>query len=460
MPKRDLKEATGSSREKEPDGDEVEKDTNLPKRGKTNDSAEEEKEDEEEEEEDDDEDDFSGPAQNFVAWLEEGRAGLSVGEVHFSNIEHTGSPEAPNTYCIVYEMHEQSPVFEGDELEEDEREEPLIYSFDGGFPFRLLPASACVGIPLEQLHSGDDHKTEQYVLQIDIHHSLLDDLQASVAAKTYSKVPRQWKLPKRISDKEAIDGLDAWWKAGEAKTGWDLTKIPKEDYTTAKMLEGSPNDKNVLLQLYKDLCAFSPLTSEDDRDAIEERFEWRTCLCTYLAWAVPNDKAIQALKNLGKPILEIGAGTGYWAWLLKEAGVDIVAYDAKDSHGGQYFRFRHECVRDGGAEQASSEEHAGRALMLCWPDIVGDSALDDSDRGTFGFDTLKAHVGDTVIYIGEMGPGVVKAAKGWGDPFPPGGSSASAAFQTELLAKFELVQRVELPNWPPYNSHMTIWKRR
>merc|ERR1712166_201965 len=81
--------------------------------------------------------------------------------------------------------------------------------------------------------------------------------------------------------------------------------------------------------------------------------------------------------------------------------------------------------------------------------------------GTFGFDCLKAYNGDTVIFVGELGPNVVRAKtnEGWGDPFPPGGSSSSEAFQTELKDKWRMTERVPLPNWPPYNSHLTVWVR-
>ncbi len=462
MTKRDLTEE-----------EEEEEDAKLrAKRGRPSDSIGDAEEEEDFDEEDEEEEDFSGPSQNFVAWLEEGATALSVGELHFSNVEHTGDPEEPNSYCVVYEMKLQPPSNE-DEEEEDE-ETPLVYQFAGGFPFRVLPASACVGIPLApvlpldgatSITTNSDHEADEEIictafsLEAHIHQSLLEDILSSISDKSYTKVPPQWQLTEPASSKAAIDGLKAWWKAGKAKTGWDLIRISQSDYTTDVMIENK-DKKNILLELYKDLCAFRPLSADDDRDTIEERFEWRTCLCTYLAWAVPNDRALEALRDLKQPILEIGAGTGYWAWLLTNCGVDIVAYDAADSHDGHKHRFRHALVKDGGVEQASSEEHRGRALMLCWPDIVGDSAFDDADRGTFGFDTLRAYAGDTVVYVGELGPGVVRAAKGWGDPFPPGGSSSSSAFQKELLAAFELVQRVELPNWPPYNSHLTIWKRR
>jgi hypothetical protein len=301
-------------------------------------------------------------------------------------------------------------------------------------------------------------------LQANIHQSLLEDILGSISDGKYTTVSPHWRIPVPACEKAVLDGLTAWWKAGEDKAGWDLSRIPKDDSATCETISGfgssSDDNNNTLLDLYTDLCAFKPLTHDDDRDTIEERFEWRTCLCTYFAWAVPNDAAVNVLKQLGKPILEVGAGTGYWAWLLSLEGVDIVAYDAPDSHDGHKHRFRHGMVRDGGVEQAASEEHGGRALMLCWPDIVGDSAADDADRGTFGVDTLRAYSGDTVVYVGELGPGVTRAAEGWGDPFPPGGSSASAAFQEELRATYALQKRVKLPNWPPYNSHLTVWKRK
>ena len=45
-----------------------------------------------------------------------------------------------------------------------------------------------------------------------------------------------------------------------------------------------------------------------------------------IAFAVPNQQALDVLAKHA-PLLELGAGTGYWASLLRGAGVDVLAYD-------------------------------------------------------------------------------------------------------------------------------------
>src|SRR3954447_23075729 len=42
------------------------------------------------------------------------------------------------------------------------------------------------------------------------------------------------------------------------------------------------------------------------------------------AWAVPNEEAIDVLVE-HSPLIEVGAGRGYWARLAAEAGADIIA---------------------------------------------------------------------------------------------------------------------------------------
>lgn len=102
--------------------------------------------------------------------------------------------------------------------------------------------------------------------------------------------------------------------------------------------------------------------------------------------------------------MEIGAGNGYWAWLLRQMSVDILAFDANpplgEGHTNEYSR---NALADGqawtevlpgGPEQAAL--HADRTLFLCWP-----------PRDTMAFETIEAYrqAGRCrLAYVGELFP--------------------------------------------------------
>ena len=56
------------------------------------------------------------------------------------------------------------------------------------------------------------------------------------------------------------------------------------------------------------------------------RLQIRDHLSRKYAFGVPGNYALDCLARYG-PLVEIGAGTGYWARCLRERGVDIFAYD-------------------------------------------------------------------------------------------------------------------------------------
>ena len=67
----------------------------------------------------------------------------------------------------------------------------------------------------------------------------------------------------------------------------------------------------------------------------------RTWACHEYAYAVPNEAALDALRDLG-PVVEAGAGTGYWAWALRKRGGDVRAFDSAppDAAANAYARPR------------------------------------------------------------------------------------------------------------------------
>jgi hypothetical protein len=112
------------------------------------------------------------------------------------------------------------------------------------------------------------------------------------------------------------------------------------------------------------------------------------------AYVVPDERSLSALAELA-PIVELGAGTGYWAYRLRARGVDIVAYDQAPPDGERTNRYHAatptwSTVLAG--DQAILAEHADRTLFLCWPPLF--SSLGDC---------LTFYSGNTVALVGDGG---------------------------------------------------------
>lgn len=60
-----------------------------------------------------------------------------------------------------------------------------------------------------------------------------------------------------------------------------------------------------------------------------QTFRESAAWCNHLyAFAAPNEAALAALGKLA-PLIEVGAGVGYWAHLLQARGIDVLATDIK-----------------------------------------------------------------------------------------------------------------------------------
>jgi hypothetical protein len=140
------------------------------------------------------------------------------------------------------------------------------------------------------------------------------------------------------------------------------------------------------------------------------------------SWAVPSPEVLAELLNHG-PLLEIGAGTGYWAWLLSQAGADIVAYDCNITAPPHWFD-----VQEGGPEKIA--EHPDRTLLLCWPPLGEGMATE----------CLKLYRGETLLSIGECGEG---ARTGDG----------------EMTSDFACVREIALPRWTGFRDSLWVGRR-
>jgi hypothetical protein len=169
-------------------------------------------------------------------------------------------------------------------------------------------------------------------------------------------------------------------------------------------------------------------------------------LAALFAWAIPEAGALAVLAGHA-PVIECGAGTGYWAALLRALGADVVACDlgapgsaaaraGAGAAGNGYHDTGHRPwtgVRAAGAV-AAVRANPGRTLFLCWPPYDEDGA---------SYAALRAYDGDVFAYAG-----------GGSD-----GSTGTVRFHRELALNWHPVEQVLLPNWPGLRDRLVVYRR-
>ena len=164
---------------------------------------------------------------------------------------------------------------------------------------------------------------------------------------------------------------------------------------------------------------------------LEER---RRELASLFSWGVPNEGALQMLAAHA-PLVECGAGMGYWSALLRARGVDVVAYDAAPpgKSSNAYHRFAREPWTAVEAQDSAlaARRHGDRTLFLCWPPY-------DDDASSYA--VLRAYRGDKLVFIGE-------------------GATGSVRFHRELALNWSLEEEVRLPNWPGLRDTLMVYRR-
>ena len=115
-------------------------------------------------------------------------------------------------------------------------------------------------------------------------------------------------------------------------------------------------------------------------------------------FAILDEATVQVLAPYA-PIVEVGAGSGYWAYELRQAGVEVVATDPGT---GRYHGLKR------------------------WVSA-----------------TLRAYRGATVVYVGEGKTGC----------------TGDAAFHAALAARFPAVSVHPIPQFDPYQDALYICRR-
>ncbi len=137
-------------------------------------------------------------------------------------------------------------------------------------------------------------------------------------------------------------------------------------------------------------------------------------------------------------MLEVGAGTGYWASLVREKGGTIVATDPEPGTHHPDTGFTYTEVVEMEAERAVTDLVDDVALMICWPDHGKQWPLAAVETYRLGNSTNR-----TVIYVGEG----------------RGGCTGSDEFHWELYEHWTLSNVVYLPNYFGINDRLEVWRR-
>jgi hypothetical protein len=156
--------------------------------------------------------------------------------------------------------------------------------------------------------------------------------------------------------------------------------------------------------------------------------EWlklKAAIAGHFAWAVPTEDAIQTVSRYSTSVVEIGAGRGYWAWMMRQAGIAVAAFDAGS------FPFTWDKVVRG--DERAVLFYPDHTLFLCWPPWNSDMA----------YNALAWHRGDYVVYVGE-----------WM------GGCANQRFFTLLASTFEAIDLANIPQWCNRDDRLVIFKRR
>jgi hypothetical protein len=119
-----------------------------------------------------------------------------------------------------------------------------------------------------------------------------------------------------------------------------------------------------------------------------------TDLAQRYSYVFPDDQPLSLLADLG-PLVEMGAGTGYWSYRLRAIGVDVIAIDQappNGDHPNRYHATTATWTEVIAGDHTILTEYSDRALFLCWPPLF--STLGES---------LLYYSGNTVAVIGDGG---------------------------------------------------------
>ena len=169
-----------------------------------------------------------------------------------------------------------------------------------------------------------------------------------------------------------------------------------------------------------------------------ERLKDRTTRHDFIkkySYAIPDKRCLQLIAQYS-PLIEIGAGTGFWANELAKLGADIIAYDPCPTQQATNEFFGENAPSYFDVQLGDHNvllEESYRTLLLVWPPYSDPMA----NKCLYRFK------GDVVIYVGE----------------PAGGCTGDDAFFTTLEANFTLIDEMAIPAFAGLHDSLYVYRR-
>ena len=158
----------------------------------------------------------------------------------------------------------------------------------------------------------------------------------------------------------------------------------------------------------------------------------------YVSWAMPDSNVISAITEFStdKTIVEIAAGHGYWAALLRHGPNKVIATDNFSQTEQKTFTEVLNMDADSATTTFLSPDKAPNSvLMLVWPPYI-DSLAENA------LQSFRKNGGTQLIYVGEIN----------------GGCTADSQFFDELSKNWAMVQIINIPRWNGIDDYCYFYK--
>jgi hypothetical protein len=163
----------------------------------------------------------------------------------------------------------------------------------------------------------------------------------------------------------------------------------------------------------------------------QQWFGARQQLVEKYSWAIPNDASLEYLSAFPE-ILEVGAGSGYWAHCINDRGGSVSAYDVDPPEPSQTENPIWHSVDEADASRMKDEMFDVPVLMV-WPPLNGGLAVSVAEKEP-----------PHILYVGE----------------PRGGCTAEDEFFDSLDRKYGLVAKIDIPSFAGCNDNLFHYIRK